>query len=90
MFAIKDVNFVELGSRDVVRHRLVGDDAKYNAIAASVMAKHKIPTDDLFALTKGFAGKHSKAAGDVHYTPEGSEKLAAQVADTIEKVLPNK
>lgn len=70
--------------------RFVGDDEKYNAIAARVMAKHKIPTDDLFALTKGFAGKFSKAAGDVHYTEEGSEKLAAQVAATVEKYLPKK
>ena len=68
--------------------RFVGDDVKYNAIAAQVMKKHGIETDDLYTLTKGFNGKFSLKAGDVHFTPEGSEKIAAQVAATIEKVLP--
>ena len=67
--------------------RFVGDDVKYNAIAARVMKKHGIVTDDLYALTKEFNGKFSLKSGDVHFTPEGSEKLAAQVAVTIEKVL---
>jgi hypothetical protein len=68
--------------------RFVGDDVKYNAIAAQVMKKHGIETDDLYTLTKGFDGKFSVKAGDVHFTPEGSAKLADQVAATIEKVLP--
>ena len=67
--------------------RFVGDDVKYNAVAARVMAKHGIATDDLFALTKSFRGAHSLKAGDVHFTPEGYERLAAQVAATIEKTL---
>ena len=70
--------------------RFVGDDAKYNAIAARVMQKHGIATDDLFTLTKGFAGKFSVKAGDVHYTAAGYEKLAVQVAGTIEKSLTKK
>lgn len=68
--------------------RFVGDDVKYNAIAARVMAKHHISTDDLFALTQGFAGKYSTEPGNVHYTPEGYDRLAAQVATTVEKSLP--
>jgi len=67
--------------------RFVGDDEKYNTIAARVMRKHGIVTDDLFTLSKGFAGKFSLKAGDVHFTDEGSEKLATQVAATIEKFL---
>jgi len=67
--------------------RFVGDDEKYNAIAARVMRKHGIATDDLFTLSKGFAGKLSTKAGDVHYTAEGYEKLANQVAATIESSL---
>lgn len=70
--------------------RFVGDDEKYNAVAARVMQKHGIATDDLFTLTKGFAGKFSLKAGDVHYTPEGYEKLAVQVAATVENILPKK
>jgi hypothetical protein len=67
--------------------RFVGDDAKYNVIAARVMKKHGIATDDLFALTKGFAGKYSVKAGNVHYTAEGSQRIAAQVAAAIEPAL---
>jgi hypothetical protein len=67
--------------------RFVGDDEKYNAIAARVMKKHGIATDDLFTLTKGFAGKYSAKAGDVHYTAAGYERIAVQVAATIEKSL---
>ena len=70
--------------------RFVGDDEKYNAIAARVMQKHGIATDDLFTLTKGFAGKFSTKAGDVHYTVAGYEKLAIQVAATIESSLTKK
>ena len=44
-------------------------------------------TDDLFALTKGFGGKFSKAPGDVHYTSEGSDALAAQVSTSVAKAL---
>jgi len=68
--------------------RFAGDDVKYNEIAARVMKKHGIPTDDLYSLSKGFAGKFSVKAGDVHFTAEGSAKLAEQVAATIEKALP--
>ena len=67
--------------------RFVGDDATYNAIAARVMARHGIPTDDLFALTKGFAGKFSLQAGDVHFTPEGYDRIAAQVAAVVAGAL---
>ena len=70
--------------------RFVGDDEKYNAIAGRVMQKHGIATDDLFTLTKGFAGKYSTKAGDVHYTAAGYEKLAVQVAATIESSLTKK
>jgi lysophospholipase L1-like esterase len=69
--------------------RFVGDDEKYNAAAARVMEKYGIPIDDLHALTKGFAGKFSIKADDVHYTGSGYAKIAAQVAAEIEKLLPN-
>ena len=68
--------------------RFVGDDEKYNAIAARVMQKHGIATDDLFTLTKGFAGEYSTKAGDVHYTAAGYGKLAVQIAATIEQSPP--
>jgi lysophospholipase L1-like esterase len=67
--------------------RFVGNDEKYNAIAARVMLRHRIPTDDLFTLTKNFAGRYALKSGDVHYTPEGYALLAAQVVSEIERVL---
>lgn len=67
--------------------RFVGDDEKYNAIAARVMQRHGIPANDLFALTKNFAGKHSLKTGDVHYTAEGYTLIATQVAVVIEPAL---
>ena len=70
--------------------RFVGDDVSYNAIAARVMAKHHIPTDDLFALTQGFAGNFSLQPGDVHFTPEGYDRIATQVAATVEAALPRR
>ena len=70
--------------------RFVGDDVKYNLIAARVMRKHEVPTNDLFTLTKGFSGAHSTKAGDVHFTEEGYGEIAVQVAATIGSSLTNK
>lgn len=67
--------------------RFVGDDEKYNAIAARVMARHGVATDDLFTLTRAFAGRFSSAPGDVHFTPEGYARIGAHVAAAIEEAL---
>ena len=63
--------------------RFAGDEIKYNAIARKVMERHGIPVNDLHALTTSFAGKYSRKRGDVHYTKQGSQKIAAQVANAI-------
>ena len=68
--------------------RVAGDEVKYNAAAAKVMAKHSIPLDDLHALTHGWNGKYSVKAGDVHYTAEGSRLLGVQVAKSLLPLLP--
>ena len=65
--------------------RVVGDSAKYNAIAAKIMDKEGIPTDDLFTFTKENPALIKKA--NVHYTPEGSKALAEQVVKAIQKAL---
>ena len=67
--------------------RIVGDDAKYNAIAAEVMKKHNITINDLHATTKAFAPAMFVKPGDVHYTDEGSKALAKQVAEHISRAL---
>jgi hypothetical protein len=67
--------------------RIVGDEVKYNAAAGRVMKKHGIAIDDLHATTKAFGPEMFTGPGNVHYTPAGYEKLAAQVAAKIETVL---
>jgi predicted nucleic acid-binding protein len=63
--------------------RFVGDDAKYNAIAARVMKQHGIATDDLFTLSKQFCGKFSVKPGDVHFTNVLCESSKPQPAASV-------
>ncbi|MCX5883613.1 MAG: SGNH/GDSL hydrolase family protein [Deltaproteobacteria bacterium] len=67
--------------------RFVGDDKKYNEVAATVMKKHGIIIDDLYTLTKGFAPDLFVELGNVHYTKDGYKKIAAHVADKIRTAL---
>lgn len=68
--------------------RKLGDDLKYNAVAARVMKKHAVAINDLNALTRNFAPERFKATGDVHFTPQGYQQLAEQVANAIRAALP--
>ena len=67
--------------------RKVGDDLRYNEVAAKVMARHGIAVNDLQALTATFPPKLFRKPGDVHYTEQGSQKLADQVCTAIAKQL---
>jgi lysophospholipase L1-like esterase len=62
--------------------RIAGDERKYNDVAAQIMQEHKIPIDDhhTFVLknTKGV-----QRPANVHFTAEGSEKLAELAATKI-------
>lgn len=69
--------------------RVVGDSAKYNAVAAKIMQQHNIPTDDQFSFVKPQMKKLMRPA-NVHFTAEGSLALAKQAVATIEKALPKK
>ncbi|MDF1656606.1 MAG: SGNH/GDSL hydrolase family protein [Verrucomicrobiales bacterium] len=68
------------------RGRVVGDSAIYNAIAAEVMDKADVEIHDLYTFAKERADEIQKKA-DVHYTPEGSRVLAADVVRVIEASL---
>jgi hypothetical protein len=70
--------------------RIVGDDAKYNSVAERVMKKHGVLINDLHATTKAFGPELFVGPGNVHYTKEGSTKLAAQVMASIESALKQK
>jgi hypothetical protein len=66
--------------------RVVGDSAKYNAVAKKVMDEHDIVIDDQYS----FALKRLKEIqrpANVHFTPAGSQELAKQVMATINKAL---
>ena len=67
--------------------RIAGDDRKYNEVAARVMKKHGVATDDLHALSAGFAPDLFARPGDVHYKPAGYQKLGTQVAESIRTAL---
>jgi len=58
-----------------------------NAIALEQVKKEGIPIDDQHALMMQHQDLHSD---DVHFTPEGGAIQAAQVAESVLKVLPKK
>ncbi len=63
--------------------RIVGDDLKYNAAATKVMKKYGVQINDLNALSRTFPPELFTAPGNVHFKPDGSKKLADQVAKKI-------
>ncbi len=70
--------------------KLVVDPAteqKYLEAAARVMKKHKIQVNDLHAFMAPRWKTYSIAENNVHYTQEGSKKLAEQVAAKIRPLL---
>ena len=67
--------------------RVPGDAAKYNEIAAKIMKEKGVPTQDLFRFCMERLAEIQRPA-NVHFTTEGSQALAEQVAAEIEKALP--
>lgn len=63
--------------------RIVGDDKKYNAVATKIMKKYGVPINDLNGLTSEFSADLFKKPGDVHYTKDGYERIAKQVAEAL-------
>jgi lysophospholipase L1-like esterase len=70
--------------------RNVGDDTKYNEVAARVMQKHGVAINDLHKLSAAFEPEMFIKPRDVHYTPAGSQKLAEQVVAKISELLGEK
>lgn len=67
--------------------RKVDDDLKYNEVAARVMQKHGVTINDLNKLSRSFPAEMFTAPGNVHFKTEGSQRLAAQVAESIRVAL---
>ncbi len=70
--------------------RIVGDDKKYNDVAAKIMKKHGVTINDLHSLTKDFSPALFVGVGDVHYKKDGYKKIGQQVASTIQKAIDSK
>jgi hypothetical protein len=66
--------------------RLPEDAVRYNEAAAKVMVKHAVQTHDLYRFAKEHE-KEIQRPNDVHYTREGSKKLAEEVVKVIKAVL---
>lgn len=66
--------------------RIVGDAAKYNAVAAKIMKGEGISIDDQYTFCMPRLDKIQRQA-NVHFTPEGSQELAEQVVAAIETSL---
>ena len=59
----------------------------YRKAALRVMRKHKIQVNDLYASMKRKQKEYAIGENDVHFTSEGSQFLAEQVAEKIRKNL---
>lgn len=67
--------------------RKQGDDLQYNEIAASVMARHGVTINDLNGTSRKIPSELFVKAGDVHFKPEGYQRLAKTVASAIREKL---
>jgi len=66
--------------------RVVGDSVKYNSIAAKIMEKNRIEVHDLYSFSKARMNE-IMLPENVHFTSEGSQVLADEVAKVILKKL---
>ncbi len=66
--------------------RVADESIQFNEVAARVMSKAGIPTNDLHAHAKAKL-QEIQLPANVHFTPEGSAYLADQVAAEILKAL---
>lgn len=74
---------VPLGSN----YRIEGDEVSYNTVAERIMRKNNIAIDDHHTFMKRH-GKELQRPADVHFTEEGSRKLAELAARAIQSRLP--
>ncbi len=66
--------------------RIAGDEVKYNEAAARIMAERQVQVDDLCTFARERLADIQRPA-NVHFSPEGSEQLATQVAASIRAAL---
>lgn len=66
--------------------RKPGDGAVYNLVAERIMRAHQVAVNDLYSFAKERLSAIQKPE-NVHFTPSGSEQLAAQVSQAIQKAI---
>ena len=66
--------------------RVVGDAARYNAVARKVMNRHDIRIHDMYKQVKPNMDTLMRKA-NVHFTPAGSQKLAELVVREIRRAV---
>lgn len=74
---------------ELIPPRQFDDVSAYNRIAEEIMASEGVVINDLNSFIRNRLEGNQKPH-DVHFTPEGSELLAGQVADAIEAQLSRK
>ena len=67
--------------------RIVGDDLRYNEVAAKIMNRNGIAVTDLNTVSKSFPPGLFTQPGNVHFTKEGYRKLSTRVQEGIESAL---
>lgn len=67
--------------------RFEGDEETYNEAATAVMKKYGVQVLDLHTPSITIHQAYKKGEGDVHYTSEGSQKLAGYVTGGIRRIL---
>ncbi len=66
--------------------RVVGDAAKYNGIAAAIMAEEGVATHDLYRFVQPRM-KELMLPANVHFKAHGNRQLAQEVAAALEQAL---
>ncbi|UBM58565.1 SGNH/GDSL hydrolase family protein [Marinilongibacter aquaticus] len=67
--------------------RFAKDPQIYNKAAKKIMRKHKVLVNDLYKPSVPIHAEYGKGSNDVHYTPEGYEKLASHVVSFLNSQL---
>ncbi|WP_296461153.1 SGNH/GDSL hydrolase family protein [Rubinisphaera sp.] len=67
-------------------YRVAGEELPYNAVAARIMKEHNIPTDDHHTYVMKHMSEVQRPE-NVHFTQEGSRRLAELAAKAIEEQL---
>ena len=68
--------------------RVVGDEIKYNKVAAEIMERHAIRINDLHTYSTTITETFTKP-GDVHFNKIGYQKLGSEVSKLIQSTIEN-